>query len=499
MYGAKPRTVEPEMQPLGEDRPADSSEVIKRAAHASKALALRQVFVYGTNILGSVVLARLLPPNQFGYYGITLFAIAFLGIFGGTGIAANLIRMHNQPSNEDMRVVFTAQQFMVGILFVLLWITAPHLSSVYRMPDYGRWFFRMTGGALVITSFMVMPQIQMERALAFDKLAIVEVSQAIAFNLSAVLLAWKGYGALSFSAALLLRAAVGAILAHWSVPWKIGLMWHLPTLLRHLRFGIALQAGQFVSMAKDSISPLFVGMFLGAADVGYVTWASSLAAYAVWVLMPMQRLYMPFFSRLQHDRAQLCRAVSFALWMANLVAAPLTTITIALVYPITVLIFGSKWLVALPLFFLFCIGNLFSPCSTPMLGALNALGKSSQTLWISVMWMAATWLFGVPCILLFGLNGFGIAVVGVQLTNLVLYWIIWRELAVSPLSAYWPSWPIAAGIGLLLFLLQIVFPAHSVLSLSCYAVAGIIVYTSVLWFGYPAKIRAILKMLRKTA
>ncbi len=477
----------------------DSRAVIGRAAGASKALIIRQALVYSSNILGSAILARLLPPNEFGFYGVVLFAVAFLGVFGGTGFAAKLLITHEEPSVDDFKVVFTAQQLMVGALFLALWIAAPFLSSVYRMPEYGRWFFRMIGGALVMTSFMVIPQIRMERELAFGKLAVVEVSQAFAFNLTAVYLAWKGYGALSFSAALMIRALVGAMLAHRSMPWAMGLRWHPQTLFQYLHFGVALQAGQFVSVLKDSISPLFVGMFLGATQVGYVTWASSLAAYAVWILMPLQRLYLPFFARLQHDREQLRRVVVFALWMANAVAAPLTVFTLALSRPITILIFGQKWLLALPLFFWFSLGNLFIPCSAPLMGVLNALGDSRKTLAVSIMWMVTTWLFGVPCIALFGINGFGIAMLGVQFTNLVLFWMVWRTLTLSPFRSYWPSWPLAGVVGLLLFLIQFAFPIRSILLLLCYVTAGIILYSAVLWFSCSEKISVIVDIMRKPA
>jgi len=482
--------------PCPESQP---NSVLRRAARASTALLVRQALVYGANIMGSIILARMLPPEQFGFYGIVLFAIVFLSVFGGTGFAANLIRISDEPSTEEMRVLFTAQQLMVGVLFLALWFAAPFLSSLYRMPEYGRWFFRMIGGALVMTSFMVMPQILMERELAFDKLAIVEVSQAIAFNVSAVFLAWKGFGPLSFSTSLMVRAAVGAILAYRSEPWKIGLMWHPQTLFRHLHFGIQLQAGQFVGILKDSISPLFVGMFLGAREVGYVTWASGLAAYAIWILMPLQRLYLPLFARLQQDREQLRRAVAFAAWMSNAIAAPLTVITLVLSRAITILIFGQKWLVVLPLAYLFCFGNLFAPCSFPMLGALNALGKSKSTLSMAVMWMGTTWLFGVPCIILFGLNGFGVALIGVQLTNLVLFWLVWRAIFLSPLPAYWPSWPLAGGVGILLLLIQHSFPVHSLWMLCCYGAVGLIAYGSAMWFGYPQRIRTIFKLFERPA
>ena len=297
----------------------------------------------------------------------------------------------------------------------------------------------------------------------------------------------------------MVRAAIGAILAFRSEPWKIGLMWHSPTLLRHVHFGIQLQAGQFVSMLKDSISPLFVGMFLGTREVGYVTWATSLTAYAVWILMPLQRLYMPLFARLQHDREQLRRVVAFALWMSNAIAAPLTIITLALSRAITIQIFGQKWLVALPLYYIFCFGNLFIPCSTPMLGVLNAIGQSKKTLGMAVIWMATTWLFGVPGILLFGLNGFGVAIIGVQLTNLVLFWLVWRAISISPFPAYWPSWPFAGGVGILLLLLQLAVPVHNIRVLSYYGAIGLVAYAAGMWFGYPERIRTIFQLFERPA
>ena len=110
--------------------------MIRRAVQASTALVIRQVLVFGANTLGSVILARLLPPDQFGFYGIVLFAVAFLGIFGGTGFAANLIRTREEPWIYDMRVVFTAQQLMVGVLFFALDSCS---FSFVPLPNAGTW------------------------------------------------------------------------------------------------------------------------------------------------------------------------------------------------------------------------------------------------------------------------------------------------------------------------------------------------------------------------
>jgi O-antigen/teichoic acid export membrane protein len=231
--------------------------------------------------------------------------------------------------------------------------------------------------------------------------------------------------------------------------------------------------------------------------MGYVTWAVTLAGYPVMILMPLQRLYMPFFARLQYDRKELARFASHAIWMANAIAAPLTLTTMALAHPITSLIFGAKWLVALPLFYCLSVVSVFSPSSTPLLGALNAVGKSNLTMLVSGMWMLTTWAFGVPLMMKFGLIGFGVAMIFVQLTNLVVFWLAWDKLNISPWPAYWPSWPVAAILGVCLKMYEYLRPVRSTAMLITCVVATFIVYGSILWFVFPRHTRAWVRLMGK--
>ncbi len=477
------------------DSTANANHVIQKAARAGKALLVRQVLVYGSNIWGSVLLARLLPAEQYGYYGIVLFLISFLGIFGGTGFAGNLIRMNEEPTDSDFEVMFTAQQGMILMIFAAVWFISPRLGIAYHMGPSGAWFFRMFGGALVLTSFMVMPQIKMERELAFDRLAMVEVCQAIGFNVAAILFALKGWGPLSFSAALMVRSGIGAVLAHISAPWKFAFRWDSTVMKTHLHYGVALQGGQVIGIiVRDSISPLLVGMLLGAADVGYVTWAASLAGFSIWVLVPLQRLYLPLFARLQSDPARLKTVVEGVLWMVNAVVAPLALITLALSHPITKIIFGEKWVAALPLYYLTCTANIFASNVMPMTGVLNALGQSRKTLSISILWTTATWGFGVPLTWWLGLKGFGITLIVVQLTNFVLYRAVHRLTGVSAWNSYLPTWPVSAGVAAALIMLQIVSPVRHITGLAAYGLSGMAVYVLILWFGFPDKTCRVLRL-----
>jgi O-antigen/teichoic acid export membrane protein len=80
-------------------------------------LALRQVAVQALNIGGGIFLARLLTPSEFGLYAIVTFLVAFLTAFGGTGLAASLIRQPDEPSEIEYRSLYTLQQVLVMVAY----------------------------------------------------------------------------------------------------------------------------------------------------------------------------------------------------------------------------------------------------------------------------------------------------------------------------------------------------------------------------------------------
>jgi teichuronic acid exporter len=483
---------------LIEGMSAGSFHVAEKATKGAAALALRQLFVYGSNIGGSIVLARILPADQFGYYSIVIFSVNFLSIFGGTGFASNLLRMSDDPSLEEKRAVFSAQELIICFIFVLIWFISPRLAESYHLAANGSLFFRLMGVGLVLTSLMVIPQIQMERELAFDKLALIEGSQAVVFNACAILFALKGLGYISFALALVLRTASGAILALIISPWSPGLQWRSKAIKEHLQFGFTLQLGQLITVARDSLTPVFAGLFLGAADVGYITWAAFVAGYAVLIVAPLQRLYLPLFSRVQNDRRELARFLNHAMWAANIVSAPLTLITLALLPPIVTLVFGAKWLYAMSLVYCFAFGNLFIPSCSPMLAVLNALGRSRTTLAFTGLSMTVIWGLGVPLIIKYGIWGFGYATIVTHLVNLLLYWIIWRELHVNPWKVYWPSWPLASLSGLVANLLYQIRRPNNLAWLSLYALGGLLIYAIGVWFTSSRRLRLIMNLLRRS-
>ncbi|MGI0134365.1 MAG: oligosaccharide flippase family protein [Candidatus Micrarchaeaceae archaeon] len=451
--------------------------IARRALQGVVAMGIRQVLALSLNILGSVLLARILTPAQFGVYAIILFIRGFLLAFGDAGLGASLIRDPQEPQEIDYRVVFTFQQLLVFVIFIVFWIASPVVAGAYHLRREDVWLFRLVALSLLCSSLQVIPAIRMERHLAFRKLAVVEVAMAVIFNAVAVGLAWTGWGEMSFGIALLARAFVGALLANVLFPWRMGWSSQWRRVRCHLRFGIPYQGIAFISLLKDSIGPIYIGLFLGAAQMGYVNWASMVAVFPLTAITIFQRVYMSAFSRMQSHPEALGKFVERAIQATNALVAPAAVFILVFSSPITRLVFGEKWLVALPLFYFFWSASLFVPTFAPLMALLNALGRSQTTFFFALAWMTGTWVLGVPLIWLWGALGYAVANLVVNFSNILLYRAIRTRVHFRALPVVGPIWAWAAALGLSGYLLEAWYhPPSTLAGLVFLGVAYMIIY-----------------------
>jgi O-antigen/teichoic acid export membrane protein len=231
-----------------------------------------------------------------------------------------------------------------------------------------------------------------------------------------------------------------------------------------------------MSLLKDSITPVFIGLLLGAGSVGYVNWAQMVAAYPVLCLMVMQRVYLPAFARLQLHRESLTRFVEQVLRATNALVAPVAILTLVSIEPLTRYVFGQKWLPAVPLFCLLWAANLFVPTVTPLFALLNALGHSRTALKFALIWMLGTWVLGAPLVLAFGMIGFAIANLCVQFTNLILCRVVQTHLNFRILPMILPAWCVATVIGFATYFVMHFYLPTGLVGLATYFALGLSAY-----------------------
>lgn len=454
----------------------------KRSLTGVVALTSRTFLLQIIAFVSTFLLTIFLNPEIFGVFYVVSAVINFLGYFADIGLAAALIQKKEDLTRADLVTTFTIQQLLVGSSVMVALLFSQAIASFYRLDASGLWLLRALVISFFLSSLKTIPSILLERKLAFNKLIVPQILETLGFYVVAVMLAWREYGIVSFTWAVVTRAVVGLVAMYVVSPWRISIHISWDEARRLLKFGVPFQLNGLIALVKDDLLTVFLGKVLPFAEVGYIGWAKKWAEVPLRLIMDsVIRVTFPAFSRLQESKELLGLAIEKTLFGLAATILPISVGLLFFVKPLVGIIpkYG-KWEPALMAFYLLTITAIIAGLTTPLTNALNAIGKIKVTLSLMIMWAALTWLLTLLFIRLFGFNGVPASFLVVSTTIVIVVSLVKREVQFSFVKSVAGS-TIAALVQGVWYVLMLRLAPHSALGFVGVALTGVILYGSVLW------------------
>ena len=94
---------------------------------------LERTGTQGVQFIVSIVLARLLMPEQYGIIAIVMVFISLARVFVQSGFNTALIQK-NDADEVDFSSVLYLSLGVAGVLYVIIYFSAPFISSFYTQP-----------------------------------------------------------------------------------------------------------------------------------------------------------------------------------------------------------------------------------------------------------------------------------------------------------------------------------------------------------------------------
>lgn len=403
----------------------DIATITNRSIKGIFALVSRTFFIQIINFIANILLTIFLSPLVFGVYFLVTAVIAFLQYFSDIGLAAALIQKKEQLTDEDLITTFTIQQTLVVTAVIIALLLSPLIGSFYHLNVAGTRLFQALIVAFFLSSLKTIPSVILERNLRFEKLVIPQIVETLFFNLTALFFAIKGFGVTSFTYAVLTRGFAGLLAIYIISPWKPQLGFSKNVAKKLLSFGVPFQLNSFLALIKDDLLIAYIGKVLPLAQVGYIGFAQKWAFTPLRLIMDnVIRITFPSFSRLQHEKEHLARAVGKSLFALSFLIFPSLVGLIILAPSFTQLIPKyQKWEPALLSLTFFAINAGFAAISTPLTNALNAIGKIKITLYFMIFWTIITWILTPVAIYFYGFNGVSIAASIIAISSIAVLYI----------------------------------------------------------------------------
>lgn len=338
----------------------------------------------GIQFLIQIILARLLLPEHFGLIGMILVFIALSNSLVDSGFTQALIRERN-TSQTDYSTVFYFNLFVSLLIYVILWVAAPGISSFFDEPQLVS-LVRMLSIGIVINAFAVIPKAMFAKEVNFKAQAKINLSASILSGIIAVGLAVAGYGVWSLVLRQLSMNAIQSLLFTLSKMWMPSLVFSMDSFKRLFGFGWKLLVSGLIDTFYTNVYFLIIGRQYSASQLGYYTNASRFSEIVSQNLAAtILRVTYPVLSSIQDEHERLKQSYKSITKLAAFLIFPVMVGMAAVGEPLVLLVFGEKWLPMVPYYQLLSIAGMLYPILALDLSIFQVKGRSDLYLLLEII------------------------------------------------------------------------------------------------------------------
>jgi len=323
----------------------------------------------------SIVLARILIPEDFGLIGMLAIFIALSQTFIESGLGVGLIQRQNRKE-IDFSTLFVFNLAVSGLFYLLLFFLAPFIATFFKQPQLTE-LTRVLGLNLFVIAFAIVQRTKLTIAFDFKSIAKSNLIGMIVGGLSGVIAAMQGYGVWSLVIQTLVGTFASSLVLWFLSNWSPSIAFSIQSFRTLFGYGSKLLIAGLYAQILNNVYNICVGKFYPVASLGYYTRAKSFADVSSGTIVSvLQQATFPILTTVQDDEVKLVSIFSRMIRMSAFFIIPLMTLIALLAKPIVILLLTEKWVALIPLLQWMVFARILLPMSAVNMNLLNAVGRS---------------------------------------------------------------------------------------------------------------------------
>ena len=331
-----------------------------RAARGGAVTVAAQGLKFAAGMAATVVLARLLRPEDYGLVGMVAVVTGFVAMFKDLGLSAATVQ-REEISHAQVSTLFWVNVALgVGVGVVTAAI-APAVAWFYGEPRLAAVTLAYAAGFL-FGGLTVQHEALLRRRMKFGVLAAVEVVSLLASLAATIVLAWRGAGYWALVSGHLSLSLL-YMLGVWVVcGWRPGRPARYSGARSMLRFGGNLTGFGVVNYFARNLDNMLIGRFWGSQQLGLYAKAYQLLMLPVEQINgPVTAVAVPALSRLNDQPERYRRAYLRILEKIAMLTMPGIALLVGTTDWVVALVLGPQWAEAGLIFGVLGVGALLQP------------------------------------------------------------------------------------------------------------------------------------------
>lgn len=243
---------------------------------------INQIITQGSNIVGAIILARILTPEDFGTIAMITVISSFANMFLDAGFTTALIQK-KQIDQELLSTIFWIYIAISIILTIGLILAGPWISQFYNQPILND-LSKVLSSLFIISALPQIARIQFTRAMDFKSQSIGKIIGIPLSYILAIILAKSGFGLWSIVFQILFSAVIDVIFILYYSRWTPSLVFSLEKLRTISGFSFSIFSYGLLDYWSRYLDGLLIGKKYGPSEMGLYNRAF------VFVLLPVRNI-----------------------------------------------------------------------------------------------------------------------------------------------------------------------------------------------------------------
>lgn len=332
----------------------------------------------------SILLARLLSPDEYGVISLILIFITIAEVFVTNGLGAALIQKIDADNIEFSSVFYVNIIFSI-FLYLIIYFGSPFISVFYKsnvlLP-----VLRVLGLRIPIAAVNSVQQAYVSKKMMFKKFFFSTLIGTLISGFVGVAMAYSGYGVWALVGQYLTNTIVNTVVLWFTVKWRPSLVFSWSKVSNLISYGWKILLSSLLDTGYNQLRGLIIGKKYTATDLAYYNRGQQYPQLVVVnINSSISSVLFPAISQYQNDLKIVKSMTRRAIKTSSYIMWPLMFGLIVVSRPLISLMLTDKWLPCVPYLQIACITYGFWPIHTANLEALKAIGRSDLFLYLEIV------------------------------------------------------------------------------------------------------------------
>lgn len=330
------------------------------------------------SLIVSIVLARILMPEDYGIVAIVNVFVSIMEIFVTSGLGTALIQK-KEATDEDFSTLFWSNIVLSLIIYVLIFAISPRIAIFYDMPLLTA-VLRVFAIRLPINAVNSIQNAYISRHMEFKKFFYATISGTIVSAIIGIYLAYIGCGVWALIVQMLTNTIIDTIVLSFIINWRPEFYFSWKKAKPLISYGWKILITDLIGTIFNQLNSFIIGILYSSEDLAFYSQGkkypelinNNIEATLSAVLFPAMSLCI--------DKEEMVQIRRKSLKMMYYLIFPIMFGMYAIADKMIIVLLTDKWIFAVPYLRITCITAIINVFGTTFIQEIKAIGRSDITL-----------------------------------------------------------------------------------------------------------------------